>query len=386
MADQDLAFLSATELVEHYRAKTLSPVEATRASLAQIGRHGDKLNAFVLVDEDSALAAAKASEDRWRTGEPKGLVDRRREGVRGPLAIGTDGGGSIRIPASFAGIFGIKATFGRVPAYPSSPFGSVAHVGPMTRTVADAALMLTVIAGPDVRDWTALPYDEEDYRRNLDQPLSGVRVAYSETLGMPDVRLDPEVRDCVATAARSFQSLGATVVETDPVWPHEPGAVFGVYWSIGATKLIDDMTDDHVAKMEDSLTFYAGEGRKLSGLDIKVAELQRTANGVALNRFFEDHDLLLSPTMPIPAFDAGVPVPSDDYAAEPLRWTPYTFPINLAKNPAASVPCGFTGAGLPVGLHVIGPMYREVAVLRAARAYEQAHDWHARRPGSVTGA
>jgi aspartyl-tRNA(Asn)/glutamyl-tRNA(Gln) amidotransferase subunit A len=466
--------MSATELVEHYRAGSLSPVEVTRAVLSQIARHGEAINAFVLVDEERALDAARASEGRWRTGEPHGLIDgvpttikdliltkgwptlrgslainpdqpwdedapvaaRLREhgavllgktatpefghkGVTdspvsgitrnpwnldktpggssggasaavaagmGPLAIGTDGGGSIRIPASFAGIFGIKPTFGRVPAYPASPFGSVAHVGPMTRTVADAALMLTVIAGPDVRDWTALPYDEEDYRRNLDQPLSGVRVAYSETLGMPDVRLDPEVRDCVATAARSFQSLGATVIEADPVWPHEPGAVFNVYWSIGAAKLIDDMTDDQVAKMEDSLTVFAAAGRKLSGLDIKVAELQRTANGVALNRFFEDYDLLLSPTMPIPAFNAGAPVPSDDYADEPLRWTPYTFPINLAKNPAASVPCGFTGAGLPVGLHVIGPMYREVSVLRAARAYEQAHDWFSRRPALVKGA
>lgn len=472
MADQDLTFLSATELVDHYRAKTVSPVEATRAVLDQIGRYGEAINAFILVDEDSALAAARASEDRWRTGEPKGLLDgvptsikdliltkgwptlrgslainpdqpwdedapvvaRLREhgavlvgktatpefghkGVTdspvsgitrnpwnldktpggssggasaavaagmGPLAIGTDGGGSIRIPASFAGIFGIKPSFGRVPAYPASPFGSVAHVGPMTRTVADAALMLTVIAGPDWRDWTALPYDDEDYRRNLDQPLSGVRIAYSETLGMPNVRLDPEVRDCVATAARQFQSLGATVIEADPVWPYEPGAVFNVYWSIGAAKLIDDMTDDQVAKMEDSLTEYAEVGRKMSGLDIKVAELQRTANGAALNKFFEEYDLLLSPTMPIPAFDAGVPVPSDDYAGEPLRWTPYTFPINLSKNPAASVPCGFTKAGLPVGLHVVGPMFREVSVLRAARAYEQAHDWHTRRPDLVS--
>jgi len=472
MTDQDLAFLSAVELIDHYRAKTLSPVEATRAVFAQIDRHGEAINAFVRIDEDSALAAARASEDRWRTGEPKGLLDgvptsikdliltkgwptlrgslatnpdqawdedapvvsRLREhgavllgktttpefghkGVTdspvtgitrnpwnldktpggssggasaavaagmGPLAIGTDGGGSIRIPASFAGIFGIKPSFGRVPAYPASPFGSVAHIGPMTRTVADAALMLTVIAGPDWRDWTALPYDEEeDYRRNLDQPLSGVRIAYSETLGMPDVRLDPEVRDRVATAARQFQSLGATVVDADPVWPHEPGAVFMVYWSIGAAKLIDDMSDEQVAKMEASLTDFSEIGRKMTGLDIKVAELQRTANGVALNKFFEDYDLILSPTMPMPAFDAGVPVPSDDYAGEPLRWTPYTFPINLTKNPAASVPCGFTSAGLPVGLQVIGRMYREGSVLRAARAYEQAHDWCTRRPGLV---
>lgn len=472
MADRDLAFLSAGELVDLYATKTLSPVEATRAALDQIHRYGEAINAFVLVDEERALAEARASEDRWRVGEPKGLIDgvptsikdlvltkgwptlrgslavdpdqdwdedapvvaRLREhgavifgktttpefghkGVTdspvtgitrnpwnldktpggssggasaaiaagmGALAVGTDGGGSIRIPSSFAGIFGIKPTFGRVPAYPASPFGSVAHVGPMTRTVADAALMLTVIAGPDWRDWTALPYEEEDYRRNLDQPLTGVRVAYSETLGMPDVRLDPDVRDCCATAARHFQSLGATVVDADPDWPHEPGAAFSVYWSIGAAKLIDDMSDAQVAKMEKSLTRFADEGRKLSGLDIKVAELQRTANGAALNAFFEDYDLVLSPTMPIPAFDAGVPIPSDDYAAEPLRWTPYTFPINLAKNPAASVPCGFTSGGLPVGLQVIGPMYREVSVLRAARAYEQAHDWHTRRPRSVT--
>ena len=188
------------------------------------------------------------------------------------------------------------------------------------------------------------------------------------------------MRDLVAAAARSFEAHGAHVEAASPVWPHSPIEVFGVYWTVGAAKLLDDLSEAQVSKMEGSLVAFAEHGRTLDGLAVKTAELHRTANGAALNRFFEDYDLLLSPTLPTPAFEAGAPWPSDDYADDPLGWTPFTYPINLTKNPAASVPCGFTSAGLPVGLQVIGPMYREAAVLRASHAYEQAHEWHTRRP------
>ena len=464
----EIAWLTATDLVARYRTKSLSPVDVADALLARIERLQPALNAYVLVDPERARAEAKSAEERWVRQEPKGRLDgvpvsikdlvltvgwptlrgsptvdpeqpwtddapavaRLREhgavllgktttpeyghkGVTdspvsgitrnpwdtdktpggssggasaalaaglGPLAIGTDGGGSIRIPSSFAGVFGIKPTFGRVPAWPASPFGTVAHVGPMARTVEDAAAMLTVLAEPDGRDWNALPYDGADYRHGLDRPLRGLTLAYSRTLGMPDVPLDAEVESLVEAAIRRLEELGAAVETVEPQWPHEPGAVFGVYWCIGAAKLAEDLGPEKTAMLEDTLREYVDAGRALDGLTVKRAELQRAACGFAFNRLFERFDLVLSPTMPIPAFAAGVPWPDDSFATKALRWTPYTFPINLTRNPAASVPCGFTAAGLPTGLHVIGPLYGESAVLRACRAYETAEPWHRRRP------
>ncbi len=464
----DLTTLSATDLIELYRARKVSPVDVCEAVLARIDATQDSLNAFVTVDGDGALAAAKRSEARWQAGEPRGLVDgvptsikdlllvkgmptlrgsasvdreqdwsedspaaaRLREhgavilgktttpefghkGVTdspvsgitrnpwdtdktpggssggaaaavaagmGPLAVGTDGGGSIRIPSSFSGIFGIKATFGRVPSYPASPNSGVSHVGPMTRTVADAALMLTVLSEPDWRDWYALPYDGTDYRANLEEALTGLRVAYSPTLGMGDVVIDPQVRARVDAAAQAFADLGATVEDADPAWPHDPSEVFGVHWAMGAAALVADMPAEKHAVLEESLLAFAEEGRGIDGLTVKQAEMQRAANGLALAELFERYDLVLSPTLPVPAFQAGQPIPSDSYAENPLGWIPYTYPINLTRNPAASVPCGFTDAGLPVGLQVIGPLFGESVVLRACRAYEEANPWHQRWP------
>ena len=298
----------------------------------------------------------------------------------GPLAIGTDGGGSIRIPASFSGVFGIKPTFGRVPAWPASPFGTVSHVGPMARCVADAALMLGVLAEPDPRDWHALPPDGADYARDLDRPLRGATVAWSRALGMSGAPLDPETAALTEAAARRFESLGATVEEADPEWPHEPGAVFDTYWSIGAAMLAETIGPEKAAALEPSLRKYVEAGRRLDGLAVKRAELRRAGNGLAFNRLFERFDLVLSPTMPMPAFAAGEPAPDDSLAGEPLRWTPFTFPINLTRNPAASTPCGLTRAGLPVGLQVIGPLYGDAAVLRACRACERAAPLGRRAP------
>ena len=464
----DPCLLPAAELTTLYRARKLSPVEVVQAVLARIEAMNPLVNAFVVVDAEAALAAARESEARWAKGEPAGLVDgvpttvkdlilakgwptlrgskaidkaqawdedappvaRLREhgavllgktttpefghkGVTesrvtgitsnpwnpdmtpggssggasaalaaglGQLAIGTDGGGSIRIPSSFAGVFGLKPTYGRVPAYPLSPFGTVAHLGPMARTVADAALMLTVLAEPDWRDWHALPYDGADYRESLGEPLDDLRIAYSPTLGLGEVPLEPEVRALVDSAARTFETIGASVEEADPVWPHEPARVFLVYWNIGSAKLVADLSDEQRAKLDPSLLTFAEAGRRYSGLDIKDAELARAACGLALAEFFERYDLLLSPTMPMPAFEVGRDIPSEAFADEPLGWTPYTYPINLTRNPAASVPCGFTGSGLPVGLQVIGPLYGEAAVLRACRAYENANPLHEKRP------
>src|SRR2546425_1167201 len=178
MAD-DIAFLPATQLLELYRTKQLSPVAVMRETLARLERYEGAVKGFVLYDQESALAAARAAEARWQRGETQGLLD----GIC-RLAVGTDAGGSIRIPASFCGVFGLKPTFGRVAAYPPGAFGDVAHVGPMTRTVEDAALMLDAMKGPDSRDWFSLPDDAIDYRTRVREgSLKGKRVALSPTLG-----------------------------------------------------------------------------------------------------------------------------------------------------------------------------------------------------------
>ncbi len=285
----------------------------------------------------------------------------------GPLAVGTDGGGSIRIPAGFTGIFGIKPSFGRVPAYPASPFSTVAHVGPMTRTVGDGALMLTVLAEPDARDWYALPYDGTDFSNGLEDGIEGLTVAFSPTLG--GHRVDPEVADLVLAAVRRFETLGAKVEEAEPELP-DCGEIFRPHWFAGAAKLLSGFTEEQKALMDPGLVEIAKQGAAFSLMDYLTAMKQREDLGIALRRFHETYDLLLTPSLPITAFAAGLEEPPSDTEGRWVDWTPFTYPFNLSRQPAASVPCGLTRSGLPTGLQIVGPLYGEALVLRAARAYE----------------
>lgn len=289
----------------------------------------------------------------------------------GALHLGTDGGGSIRIPASFSGIFGYKQSFGRVPAYPSSPFGTLAHVGPMTRSVADAALMLTVISRPDPRDWHALPAEARDYRAALGAGIKGLRAAYAPTIaGVP---VDREVADLVARAVRVFEDLGAAVEEARPdlEGAHE---VFQRHWFAGAALLLQGFSQEQRRLMDPGLVRIAEEGSRLSLIEYLEAMRRREAMGQAMNAFHQKYDLLLMPTMPLAAFDAGRDTPQSP-ASEWSDWSPFTYPFNLTRQPAASVPCGLTSGGLPVGLQIIGPLYGDELVLRAARAFEEARPW-----------
>ena len=455
---QDPALLSAVELVALYRARKLSPVEATRAALDRIAKHNARFNAFCLVDEESALAAARAAEARWAKGEPIGRVDGvpasvkdllitkgwptlrgskavdpkqaweedapcvarlREEGAvllgktttpefgwkgvtdsaltgitRNPwdptktpggssggaavaaatgmaaLNIGSDGGGSIRIPAGFTGIFGLKPSFGRVPAYPLSPFGTVSHLGPMTRTVRDAALMLSAMARPDPRDWTALPFPVTDFTEGLEDSVRGLRIAYAPTLD--DAPVDPEVADSVAKAAQVFAGLGARV-ETVTLDLPDTGPIFRAHWFVGAATLLSSIPEEKHALIDPGLRAVATEGAAIPLLDYTRATLARGRLGVAMNRFHQDWDLLLMPTLPIPAFAAGRNLPQGPDGATWANWTPFSYPFNLTQQPAASVPCGLTAAGLPIGLQIVGPMFQDALVLRAARAFEALH-------------
>jgi aspartyl-tRNA(Asn)/glutamyl-tRNA(Gln) amidotransferase subunit A len=288
----------------------------------------------------------------------------------GALHVGTDGGGSIRIPASFTGIFGLKPSFGRVPAYPLSPFGTVAHVGPMTRTVPDAALMLRVLACPDPRDWFAFPYGDQDFLAGLDDGVSGMKIAFAPTLNGADV--DAEVAALVRRAAEDFRALGAEVEEVALEMP-DAGQIFFAHWAAGAVTVMAGFTDGQKAMMDPHLRGFEAAGAALSLLDYQQAVQARGKLGVQMNLFHQRYDLLLTPSMPIPAFGAGMNEPSRPDGAGWIDWTPFSYPFNLTQQPAASIPCGLTAAGLPVGLQIVGPMHRDELVLRASRAYEQLH-------------
>lgn len=453
----DLASMSAVELVSHYRRKTLSPVEAVGATLDRIDRCEGAVNAFCHLDPDSALAAARESETRWRAGTPAGLVDGvpttikdalltkgwpTRRGSRtgsadgpwdedgaatarlrahgavligktttpefgwkgvtdspltgvtrnpwnlertpggssggasaacalgmGALHVGTDGGGSIRMPAAFTGIYGLKPTFGRVPIYPMNMPGTIIHHGPMTRTVGDAALMLNVIAGPDPRDWTALPYDARDWRVGIEDGVKGLRIAYSHDFGYADV--DSEIAGLVEKAVDVFADLGAIVEETDPGF-EDPREAFGTYYFLRFRPLVDAAGDEQRALMDPGLVRSVEEYRDKGVAESLAADATRLILGRRMNLFHQTHDLLISPQMPLTAFEAGAEVPAGRGMKSWMDWSPFTYPFNFTQAPAASVPCGITGEGLPAAMQIAGPRYREDLVLRASRAYESA--------------
>jgi aspartyl-tRNA(Asn)/glutamyl-tRNA(Gln) amidotransferase subunit A len=290
----------------------------------------------------------------------------------GHLHIGTDGAGSIRIPAAFTGVFGIKPSFGRVAAYPASPFSILAHVGPLTRTVSDAALMLSVIGGPDERDMTAWNTPTPDYRVGLDDGVRGLRIAWSPRLGYFK-KLNPEVEAATAKAAQVFTDLGATVEEADPGFA-EPYEMIMTLWGAVSAMIVAAAPEAERAKMDPGFLQMAELGKKYSLADYMAAFTARADIANAMVRFHQKYDLLLTPQMPIPALEAGRVTPADgSYGDNWINWSPYTYPFNLTQQPAASVPCGFTSDGLPIGLQIVGPARRDHLVLRAARAFESAH-------------
>ena len=287
----------------------------------------------------------------------------------GALHIGTDGGGSIRIPCAFTGIPGLKPTFGRVPAHPQSPFGTVAHIGPMTRTVADSALMLTVMAEPDERDPYACAWNGDDFTERLHDGVKGLRIAFSPDLGM-DVQVDREVAELVARAAQHFSELGASVEPVQLALP-DPAHAFRIAWYAGAGRIWNALPDDKRALLDPGLQEIAREGASYSLKEYFDAQAEREAFTVAVAKLYRNYDLLLAPTLPIVAFDAGLEMAVGAELERWCDWTPFTWPFNLTGQPAASVPCGSTSSGLPAGLQIVGPRHADALVLRAAQAYEE---------------
>ena len=286
----------------------------------------------------------------------------------GPLAIGTDGAGSVRIPAAFCGNVGLKPSFGRVPAYPLSPFGSVAHLGPHAMSVRDVATVMNLIKQPDARDWTSLPPDSSDYTVGLDDGVRGLRVAYSPTLGYAK-NVHPEVATAVQAGVQRLQELGAQVEEVDPGFADPLHITIGL-WFVGAWTIWNTLSAAQQAQTDPDFRSEALMGERYSALDVQRLILERGALGSQMRQFMQRYDLLVTPTVAIPAFDArpAGSVPMNDQSM--LGWTPFSYPFNLTQQPAITVPCGLTQAGLPIGLQIVGPMFADALVLRAAQALE----------------
>lgn len=463
--NQELLQMTATEMLEKFRLKELSPVEVTRAMLEQIARVDQVTNGFCLVDEETTLALARESEQRYQDNRPvgqvdgvpvavkdvfltpmwptlrgsrtvapestlnksapataslarngyvpigktttpefgwKGVTDNPIDGVTNnpwdpaktaggssggssvavalgmaPLALGTDAGGSIRIPASFCGIVGLKPSFGEVPHWPPSPFGTLAHPGPMTWTVRDCALMMNVLTEPDHRDTHAIPRRHIDYLANLERGVKGLKIGYSPNLGYIDV--DKEVEQAVARAVEVFQELGAEVVRVDPGFS-DPLPAFGHLFYGGAANAMRDLGTKKRDLMDPELVKVATKAGRLSMLDYLGAVNEATALRERMANFHLKYDLLLTPTLPITAFKTGREVPEDWPSTRWPTWTPFTYPFNMTGQPALSVPCGFDSEGLPIGLQLVGARYNDSLVLQAGHAYQEAESFTDRRP------
>lgn len=462
----DIQWMSAEALADAYERRALSPVEVAEHLSARIAEHNPGLNCFCLIDEDTTLEQARASEARWRANAPlskldgvpvsikdlvltrgwptlrgslttseagpwdedgpavarsreagmvflgkvttpefgwKAVTDSPRTGVTrnpwdlertpggssggssaavaaglGPLSIASDGGGSIRVPASFTGTVGLKPSFGRVPAHPQPYTGTLGCYGPIARTVRDAALFMNVLKQPDVRDWQALPPDPRDYLEAIEGGVEGLRIAYSPRLGyVPHV--DPEVHAAVEQAAETFGRLGADVRPVEGVFDH-PGECFVAYFFGGIAGLLGELAAEDFAKVEPALREVARNAAGLTVKDLNRAQQARNALGHRLRLFMADYDVLLTPTVTTPAFPAGQLRPIGPDGEPVLDWTPFTYPFNLSQNPAISVPCGFTSSDLPIGLQLVGRMHDDAGVLRAARAFERAAASGWRRP------
>jgi len=450
MAGEDIAYKSAHELARLYDAGKLSPVEVTQALLARLEALQPKLNAFCLVDREGAMAAARASERRWRDRKPLSPVDgvpatikdlmlmrgfptrrgshltentpdtedspavaRLKEagaviigktttpefgwiavgdspltGITrnpwnldrtpggssagaaaacaagiGAFNLGSDGAGSIRIPSCFSGVFGLKPTFGRVPAYPPSPMGLLSHHGPITRTVHDAAAMLDIIGQPDPRDPFWLPGRFID---DIEGGVKGWKIAYSPDLGY--AKMQPEIAASVAAAARKFEELGAHVEQVGKIFD-SPREALLTLWGAGAARIVAGIPAEKLKQCDPGFVAVAEAGARISAVDYLGADLERTALGRTMGAFHETYDLLLTPMMPVPALPVGEDLndPADEHWVD---WSPFSYPFNMTRQPAASIMCGLTSDGLPIGLQIVGELHADAKVLRAARAFE----------------
>jgi aspartyl-tRNA(Asn)/glutamyl-tRNA(Gln) amidotransferase subunit A len=333
---------------------------------------------FIPMTENKLFGATNNPWDLTRTpgGSSGGAAAAVAAGL-GPIALSSDGGGSIRIPASYCGVFGIKPTYGRVPRKPGG-WSTMTHRGPTTRTVADAALAMDVMCGYEPED----PYSVRDYPRSfldgLDGGIKGLRVAWSADLGWAPV--EPEVRAACEAAARRFEELGCEVEEASPGFGNQ-GDVFMKINAPADALWLGELTPDELGMTDAPAKWFLEYGRKVTAVEHVRATRQRMELWHTMQRFHQRYDLLLTPVLSCTAFPTGQPPTRiGGQEIQPMGFMPFTQPFNLTGQPAASVPCGFDSQGLPVGLHVVGRAYEDALVLRACRAFEQLQPWADRKP------
>ncbi|WP_417515273.1 amidase [Minwuia sp.] len=419
--DQERALKAAGESAARWKAgEPLSPIDGVPTSIKDLfdmkdmaSRKGSKTTEPAPLDHDAPAVARLRAAGAVLTGKTntpefgwKGITDSPLTGITrnpwntdttpggssggasaacaagmGPLHLGSDGGGSIRIPAAFAGIFGHKPHFGRVPYYPPSPMGTLSHGGPMTRTVSDALSMLNVMMGEDATDWTTIR-SEPIQGRAIAGGVKGMKIAYSPDLGY--AKVDPEVAASVRAAAETLADLGAEIVETDPGMG-DPVDIFNLHWWSGAHGAFRNFSDAQKADLEPGLLDILIQAEKIPLGDYMDATRERALYGSAMKQFMTGYDALLTPALAVPAFEVGRLVPEgwDENSTNGwIAWTPFSYPFNLTQQPACSIPCGFTEGGLPVGLQIVGRMFDDVSVLRIALAFEEANPVAtSRRPG-----
>jgi aspartyl-tRNA(Asn)/glutamyl-tRNA(Gln) amidotransferase subunit A len=291
----------------------------------------------------------------------------------GPIAVGTDGGGSVRLPASFTGLVGLKATYGRIPAWPPGLNGDLANTGPMTRTVLDCAMMMNVIARPDARDPTQLPPDDIDYVKKLGGKLKKPRIAF--LLRMGDHPIDLEVAALITRAARAFERLGCTVetIDAPPVPFDDASRIFLAHWLSNAQRLLQMYPESRHGEFDPNLLAYCQAGQKYSMQDVVTAHAQRRDMTVVWNQFFEKYDFLLTPMLAIQPFAVLKNLPDGPDGQPNRRWSPYSSVFNLTRHPALTVPCGISRERLPIGLQLVSGYFKDAALLRLAAAYTEAH-------------
>jgi aspartyl-tRNA(Asn)/glutamyl-tRNA(Gln) amidotransferase subunit A len=298
----------------------------------------------------------------------------------GPLHQGSDGAGSIRMPSHFCGVYGLKPTYGRVPYHPVGAGDYTSHLGPMTRTVADAALLLDVMSGPSPLDHTTLDVPVGNFGEKLGSGVRGRRIAFSPDFGF--ARVDPEVAECVARAARVFaDDLGAEIETVTPAWASDGPDLARLFWPAHLSRQIVRFPEWE-ARMDPGLVACARAGARTTMVEYQLARERKYAYVAAIHAWFEEYDFLLTPSVSVAAFDVDLLMPADwpQHDWDWLSWAEFLYPFNMSGNPAASVPCGFTPDGLPVGLQIVGRRFDDAGVLAASAAFERARPWAAAKP------
>ena len=303
----------------------------------------------------------------------------------GPASIGTDGGGSIRIPASFCGVFGHKPTFGKIPAYPISPFGTIANVGPITKTVKDAAIIMNCIAHPDEKDWHSLPDDKTDYCLQDEGLKKKIKIGYSKFWGMEkyfDTNLiEKEVVNKIDETVYFLSENGLHIENTELIdWPNNPHKIFIAMWQAGAANLARKINENDFSNMDSSLINFIEKGKGYSIYDLMDADAKRAENATHMKRVFSKFDILIGPTLPVLPFNTNDNTPTGFEEDELFSWLPFTYPFNLTKNPASSLNVNFSNSGLPIGMQIVANVYDDKKCFDLAYIIEKLMQLHTKWP------